>query len=175
MLPPLQRNLDYISLWIVGLPGRAVGQGLALLWRLDLHDLILLGALSVLGCLEHDHALATDEVLRSPPSLWVYLPCYCDRPLVGFGLGGGAHASEPDHLGVLFSNLEGPHQPVAELGLLLLYVHQLGVVSAILKNLLHLHVHPETQFLVSFEPVTCNSSTFAYVLIPQRCLLAFCQ
>src|SRR5215207_7825083 len=119
MLPPLKRNLDYISLWIVGLPGRAVGQGLALPGRLDLDDLVLLSALSILGCLKHHDALASDEVFRSPPCLWVYLTCYCDRPLVGLRLRAGRHTGEADHLSVLPSNLEGPHQPVAELGLLL--------------------------------------------------------
>jgi hypothetical protein len=35
---------------------------------------------------------------------------------------------------------------------------QLGVVRTVLQDLLHLHVHPETQLVGSFEPVTCDSS-----------------
>src|SRR5215208_3028241 len=99
MLPLLQRNLDYISLWIFGLPGKAVGQGLALLWRLDLHHLILLGALSVFCGFEHYHTLPTDEVLGSPPELGIYFTSDCRCPLVGLSLGGRAHAGEADDFG----------------------------------------------------------------------------
>src|SRR5215212_8376103 len=58
--PLLKRNLDYVSLVIIGLRNRAASHGLALPWRLDLHDLVLLTALGVLGCLEHHDTLATD-------------------------------------------------------------------------------------------------------------------
>src|SRR5215204_743733 len=156
--PPLKRNLDYISILIIGLSDRAASHGLALPWRLDLHGFVLLGALGVLGCLQHHDALATNEVFWAPPLIGVYLTCDCRCPLVGLGFGRGVHTGEPDNLDVLSIDLEGPHEPIAELGLLLLNVDQRGLVSAVVEDLLDLHVHPETQLLVSFEPVTCNSS-----------------
>src|SRR5215212_6056379 len=44
--PLLKRNLDYVSLVIIGLRNRAASHGLALLWRLNLHNFVFLGALS---------------------------------------------------------------------------------------------------------------------------------
>src|SRR5829696_979237 len=99
--PLLKRNLDYISILIIGLSDRAASHGLALPWRLDLHGFVLLGALGVLGCLQHHDALATNEVFRSPPELEVYLTSDCDCPLVRFRLRAGRHTGEADDLGVL--------------------------------------------------------------------------
>src|SRR5215207_4032461 len=63
----LQRNLNQISLRPLGILLRVGGRGLALPGRLDLHNLVLLVTLSVLGCLKHHDALATDEVFWTPP------------------------------------------------------------------------------------------------------------
>src|SRR5215204_780695 len=158
MRQPLKRDLYQVALWalrvLLGL-GRV---DLVLPRRLDLHNLVLLGALGVFARLEHYHALPADKIFRSPPELGVYFPRYCARPLVGLGLRAWRHTGEADHLSILSVDLEGPHEAVAELCLLLLYIDQLGVVSAVLKNLLHLHVHPETHVLASFELVTYYSA-----------------
>src|SRR5215211_2997222 len=58
--PPLKRNLNQISLRLLGILLRVGGRGLVLPWRLDLHNLVLLRALGVLGCLEHYDTLPTD-------------------------------------------------------------------------------------------------------------------
>src|SRR5215204_2772949 len=158
MCSPLKRNLDDVSFRVRGLPGGVGGSAPVLPWRLDLDDLVLRGALGVLGRLKHHDALTADEVFWTPPKLGIYLPYDCRCPLVGLRLRGRAHAGEPDYLGVLSVNSEGPHQPVAEFRFLLLDDDQLGVVGAILQDLFNPHIHSETQLLVSFEPVTCNSS-----------------
>src|SRR5215211_8604787 len=157
MCSTLKRNLDDVSFSVRGLPDEVGGSSPVLLRRLDLDDLVLLGTLSVLGCLKHHDALATDEVFWTPPELGVYLPSDGHCPLVRLGLRAGRHTGEADYLGVLSSNLERPHQPDAELGLLLLDVHHPGVVGAVLEDFLYLHVHPKTQLLVSFEPVDSDS------------------
>src|ERR687898_150179 len=168
MCSPLKRNLDDVSFRVRGLPGGVGGSAPVLPWRLDLDDLVLLTALGVHGCLKHHHTLATDEVFWTPPEFGVYLPCDCDGPLVSVSFGGRAHARKAHDLGVLSIDLEGPHEALSELRLLLLDVHQLGVVSAVLKNLLHLHIHPETQCASPSNSLAKDLSTFkaSLMLLP---------
>src|SRR5215211_198068 len=154
--PPLKRNLNHISLRPLRALLRVGGLGLTLPRRLDLDDLVLLGALRILRSLKHHYALSPDEVLGAPADLGVYLSSDGCCPLISLGLCGGAHAGEADHLGALSCNLEGPHQPVTKLGLFLFDVHQFGVVSAVFEDLLHPYVHAETHYSVSFELFTCN-------------------
>src|SRR5215208_1822206 len=58
--PSLKRNLNQISFPPLGVLLRVGGRGLVLPWRLDLHNLVLLSALGVLGCLKDYDTLATD-------------------------------------------------------------------------------------------------------------------
>src|SRR5215218_8976706 len=78
--PPLERDLYQVSLRSLRVLLGVGSIDLALPRRLDPHNLVLPGALGVLCCLAHHHALPTDEVLRPPPKLWVYHSCYCGRP-----------------------------------------------------------------------------------------------
>src|SRR5215204_4095510 len=104
--------------------------------RLHVDDLVLLGALGVLGYFEDHGAIAADDVLGSPTDLGVYLAHDRRCPLISLGFRRRTHAGEPDDLGVLTGYLEGPHQPVAEFCLLLLDVRQLSRVRSVLEDLI---------------------------------------
>ncbi len=67
------------------LPDGALGELASLLLpgRLDLDDLVLLDALSILGDFENHDAFAADNVLGSPAYLGIYLAIDGGGPLVG--------------------------------------------------------------------------------------------
>src|SRR5215208_6438147 len=116
-------------------------------WRLHLDDFVLLGALGVLGYFEDHGAIAADDILGSPTDLGVYYAHDRRCPLKSLRFRGRTHAGEADHLSVLAEDLEGPHQPLAELRLLLLDVRQLGGVRSVLKDLILTYIHSNTQRL----------------------------
>lgn len=99
---------------------------LSLLGRLDLDDLVLLDTLGVLGDLQDHDALATDNVLGFPAHLRVYIAHDGLGPSLGVGLGARGHAGEADDLSILLGEAKGPHQALAEFGVLRLDVSRVA-------------------------------------------------